>query len=932
MEIDSPSMTDEERERRYIRFFGEGMAKLWAILDSPGGAQFWGKRLEGYGLGVLQQAMEEASRRKGKEPTKEPPPPRETERHKIQREEEQGNSQPPPEPEPGKMEEEASRRKDRREEEEPEQVPPKWDMMEDEPGSSLPHPPPEWEKIQGEEDQGNSQPPLLPDPEPIQGEQEPGSLSPHRPPEWEMIQWQQQEPIRWFEEEPNQEDLDLYMRVMEEDNPATSIYGTWMPRPASPSVTRSTFDLPPYYQDPDPEAPHYFDDMAEFYLEAARRLPIAQMPKLARYLSLGGLLLGLNDPVTNIIVNAIYLMGSSRASDVLPAGVDPVRHAADRASYVDIARKSRAALVTFMTFYFRHLTQDQAKRYLSAANHDLVLAISLVEQHRKGSLSIQFEVREAWPHCSRTKIALRYAARAAMLLHDPDDLVRVLTSSFPYHLLNPVLNNLRREEKEQLSVGWVNDTLNLLQHPWSPPQPPPAPTPGTFRDADGNVTIIVNIGQDLFSTTTITRDHVATLNNEGNGNGNLVTTSTISRHPSSHGDHDDDHNDLAGYIHLFTGSIEPEFDCLLCTTDEQLRSDMNLVMMCLLDDIHSFYIEALSMLPSDHRPRLLHALLAAGYCYGVMDNPVHNIIINSIWYSLHYPLPKDETVQIQYTSSMSRIASCSLHALIAIIQDDAATISKKNDAVSVLARGGCCVDIKGSRQIVNAAHATRHPQPSVLVEFMELLLPLRGRLSSLLTHEYGVSNADFETICNLIETCKAPVPTISNLCQPSSMDPDCWVQAYVHKKLEELLLNHGRKYPLEPQYKLGIICGVASKICSSYHRGTTCYHANFFASTGDAPASSPGWSFFFAEFWNKVDDDFEQSTMPPVCCPVPHLAREITYCRCFICESAAVRIVHPFDVNYFMGHEVSTDSLCAIAEHEAALDGFKMEFVTNPSA
>jgi hypothetical protein len=28
------------------------------------------------------------------------------------------------------------------------------------------------------------------------------------------------------------------------------------------------------------------------------------------------------------------------------------------------------------------------------------------------------------------------------------------------------------------------------------------------------------------------------------------------------------------------------------------------------------------------------------------------------------------------------------------------------------------------------------------------------------------------------------------------MDPDCWVQAYVHKKLEELLLNHGRKYPL----------------------------------------------------------------------------------------------------------------------------------------
>ncbi|KAM0928219.1 hypothetical protein ACQ4PT_002343 [Festuca glaucescens] len=246
---------------------------------------------------------------------------------------------------------------------------------------------------------------------------------------------------------------------------------------------RSAFSLAPYYQDPDPEAPQYLDDMAEFYLEAARRLPIAQMPKLARFLSLGGLLLGLNDPVTNIIVNAIYLMGSSRASNVLPAGVDPVRHAADRASYVRIARNSRAALVVFMTFYFRHLTQAQAKCYLRAARHDLALAIGLVQWHRNGGMELS-------PDCSRTRTALPYAAKAPKLLGDPDGLVRLLASRFPCHLLDPVLDDLRRGE--QLSVGRVNDILNLLRHPWSPPPPLPAPTPGTFHDADGNVTIIVN--------------------------------------------------------------------------------------------------------------------------------------------------------------------------------------------------------------------------------------------------------------------------------------------------------------------------------------------------------------------------------------------------------------------------------------------------------
>jgi hypothetical protein len=90
----------------------------------------------------------------------------------------------------------------------------------------------------------------------------------------------------------------------------------------------------------------------------------------------------------------------------------------------------------------------------------------------------------------------------------------------------------------------------LLRHTWSPPPPPLSdPTPGTFHDADGNVTTIANIGQGLFSTTTITIDLAAAINNGSNNN--VVTTTTISKHPSNR---DDNYDLAAAAAYLTTGS------------------------------------------------------------------------------------------------------------------------------------------------------------------------------------------------------------------------------------------------------------------------------------------------------------------------------------------------------------------------------------------
>ncbi|CAM0877593.1 unnamed protein product [Alopecurus aequalis] len=844
---------------------------MQAILESPWVEKVWGPRLEGYGLGMLHQARENIRRKKKEEATrrkeKELPEP---EKEKIHRDEEQGNSPP-------------------------------------------------FETIQEEAEQGNSPPPE-PEKETIQVHEEQGNSPPSEQAKPRVI------PSSWVP----------YI-TMESNNPATWIcdeYGEWRPR--------SAINLPPYYRDPDPEAPHYFDDMAEYYLEAARRLPIAQMPKLAGFLSLGGLLLGLNDPVTNIIVNTIYLMGNFRYSDVLPPGVDPVQHATDRASYVGIARKSRAALVHFMVYYFRHLTEAQAKRYLRAARHDLALAIGLVEWHRRGGFSTPSELlAEVSPDCSRTKTAFRYAAQAAKLAAGPDKevLVRLLTSRFPRHLIDPVLDKLR--SGEQLSVGHVNAILNLLRQPWSPPPPLPPPTPGTFWDADGNVTIIANIGQGLFSTTTITVD--------------LATTTTISRHPSGH-----DNNDFAaGTAYMSTSSdMESRLRSLLSTaTALQLQPDTSSLKMCLVDAIHSLYIQALAMLPSDQQPRLLRAMLAGGHCYGVMDDPVSNIVVNSIWYNAHFPRPEtaddDDDTLIKATRFMTRAESSSLHGLIAMLRADRGITEQ--EAVSCLCKNSHLTTTSSLNRdsLAAAAEAAKHPQPAALVAFFTTLQTpeKRARLRSMLTAKRALSDADLKELNTMIagnDAAAAPVQRIAatpDLFQPAAlsvqsvafpatcqssifntmptaplqnMSPDRRLQSYICTKVEKLLIDHGRSN-LGPRYKLGVICGVASMLCSSYNIGTTCYHVNFLASTlaDVATKSPPECKLFFAEFWNQADDDFERSTKPPVCCPIQDC--HAFPGRCFTCESSTVWIVHPPCGNYFMGHQSSTDSLCAVAKQHADL-------------
>uniref|UniRef100_R7WBT0 PIR2-like helical domain-containing protein n=1 Tax=Aegilops tauschii TaxID=37682 RepID=R7WBT0_AEGTA len=175
----------------------------------------------------------------------------------------------------------------------------------------------------------------------------------------------------------------------------------------------------------DPLAPEYFEDIAKFYLEAARRLPMDAIPGLARCISRSGLAVGLCDPVTNILLTTISTFAKEKDHYVRPVehSADAVEQTRDKFTFADGARRSRAGLIGFMLCYFRYLTEPQAKQCLAMAGHDLPLAVMLVEQgcfrgHRCPLA----------PDAARTKAALKQAARHARGCSAPDELVRLMTS------------------------------------------------------------------------------------------------------------------------------------------------------------------------------------------------------------------------------------------------------------------------------------------------------------------------------------------------------------------------------------------------------------------------------------------------------------------------------------------------------------------------
>jgi hypothetical protein len=292
----------------------------------------------------------------------------------------------------------------------------------------------------------------------------------------------------------------------------------------------------------------------------------------------------------------------------------------------------------------------------------------------------------------------------------------------------------------------------------------------------------------------------------------------------------------AAAAYLTTGSdTKSRLRALLTiTTALQLQHDTKSLKMCLLDTIHGWYIQALAMLPSDQQPRLLGAVLAAGHCYGVMEDPVSNIVVNSIWYNARFP--HSETADEDdddFVIKVTRADSSSLHGLIAILCAGRGVTEQEAVAYLCNHRSNLSQLMMTMRSTLNhhsmaaAAEAANHPQPAALVAFlMTFLTPeKRDRLRSLPTAKCALSDADFTELNMTIarndvaaepEQRKATTPdpglwgfgtpgmSIFSASTFNTMPaapvqrtvPDRWQRSYVRTKVEEVLLDYGRNNPL----------------------------------------------------------------------------------------------------------------------------------------
>jgi hypothetical protein len=187
--------------------------------------------------------------------------------------------------------------------------------------------------------------------------------------------------------------------------------------------------------------PEYFDKLAGYFVEAARRLPLAEIPYLAYCFTNRSLAIGLADPVTNIILTAIDAFAHTEPYRMMyPADIEQTRN---KISFAAAARSSWVALQRFMLCYFRYLDDPQADILLHNAGFDLRVAIEAVQLHLDGAYN---HSETLVPDSARTKAAFEYAAYPRC---SAPHLLRLMTSSYPCCMVEPVLEDLRRGKSSQ---------------------------------------------------------------------------------------------------------------------------------------------------------------------------------------------------------------------------------------------------------------------------------------------------------------------------------------------------------------------------------------------------------------------------------------------------------------------------------------------------
>lgn len=190
----------------------------------------------------------------------------------------------------------------------------------------------------------------------------------------------------------------------------------------------------------DPIASEYFDKLAGYFVEAASRLPLAEIPYLARCLTHSGLAIGFADPVTNIIITTIDTFAHTKPYLMDPVDSAAIEQTKRKITFTEGARSSWEALNMFMLRYFRNLTPPQSELLLYMAGYDLRVAVEELHHYIGGPDHPDLLVHDS----ARTKAAFVEAAYPPC---SAPDLLRLMTSTYSCCLVQPVLEVLSQGGK-----------------------------------------------------------------------------------------------------------------------------------------------------------------------------------------------------------------------------------------------------------------------------------------------------------------------------------------------------------------------------------------------------------------------------------------------------------------------------------------------------
>jgi hypothetical protein len=174
-------------------------------------------------------------------------------------------------------------------------------------------------------------------------------------------------------------------------------------------------------------------------------------------------------------------------------------------------------------------------------------------------------------------------------------------------------------------------------------------------------------------------------------------------------------------------------------SEPQWIPDVRVLRRSLHGQIRGYYLDAISRLPTaDLNTTLARGLLIAGHCYGAL-HPVHNILLNAVWYSAAFPLRPGDRIDVAVInkSGIARLVQRSLDGLVASLRRHCPRLSE-DDALWHLSLSGAdlraaVASARGAAPSVlpptepeavqAAATAARHPKPAALALFASSVMP-----------------------------------------------------------------------------------------------------------------------------------------------------------------------------------------------------------------